>query len=125
MKQKVLFDTNIILLWSSKKLDRDAFILRFKGCRWAVSEITEMELLSYPQLSAAEEAVIRAFLKQCNIIRFNRNIKAKTVQIRKAVKLKLPDAIIAAAAVLSKSTLINNDSRLSKASYPGLFVETV
>jgi predicted nucleic acid-binding protein len=124
MKRKIVFDSNILISWSKKKLDRDLFILRFSGCKWIISEITEIELLSYSQISAQEENDIRKFLQECKIVRLSRTLKAETIRLRKSINRKLPDSVIAATAVLAKATLISNDTHLSKALYPGLLVET-
>jgi predicted nucleic acid-binding protein len=94
IKRIVVFDSNILIAWSKKKLDRDLFIRRFSGCKWIISEITEIELLSY------------------------------SIRLRRSTNRKLPDAVIAATAVLAKATLISNDLHLLKAAYPGLLVES-
>jgi predicted nucleic acid-binding protein len=123
MERKVVFDSNILIAWFKKKLDRDSFILLFSSCRWIISEITEIELLSYSEISAQEETDIRKFLRKCKIVRLSRTVKAETIRLRRAINRKLPDSVIAATAVLSKATLISNDLHLLKASYPGLIVE--
>jgi len=41
-------------------------------------------------------------------------VKQKTIQLRKNYRIKLPDAIIAASAIVNKTSLMSNDKQLSK-----------
>lgn len=77
-----------------------------------VSVITEMELLSYPALNAADEAAIRAFLHDVTILELNRDIKTSAIALRRQSRLKLPDAIIAATAQHLQAVLLTNDLKL-------------
>ena len=63
-----------------------------------VSIITEMELLSYPNLSQTEEQQVQNFLAQLLIVGIDDLIKDMAIVLRKQHRLKLPDAIIAATA---------------------------
>jgi predicted nucleic acid-binding protein len=79
-----------------------------------VSFITELELLSYKHLSAIEEAKINSFLKDAQIVDMSPPVKQKTVAIRRATGLKLPDSIIAASSVHMGLPLLTADSGFSK-----------
>jgi predicted nucleic acid-binding protein len=82
-----------------------------------------MELLSYPVLNAVDEAAIRDFLSDVTIVDLNREIKASAVALRRAHRLKLPDAIIAATAQYVRAVLLTNDLKLL--SLPMLAVRAV
>jgi predicted nucleic acid-binding protein len=86
--------------------------------QYAVSFITEMELLSYPLLSADEEAKVQAFLADVGIYELSREIKTAAIRLRRERGLKLPDAIICATAMQHNATLWSNDQKL--ANVPGL-----
>jgi predicted nucleic acid-binding protein len=81
-----------------------------------VSVITEIELLSYPNLDAKTEENIRSFLAQLKLINLNNAIKTKAIQLRREYKIKLPDAIIVATALILNIPLLSNDLRLNKIS---------
>jgi predicted nucleic acid-binding protein len=87
-----------------------------------VSFITEMELFVFPSLTPAAEQDIRNFLKIVTIIPLNENIKQEAIRIRRYGKprLKLPDAIIAATALVLDATLVTNDSTMLKQNWQGL-----
>ncbi|MBD3749263.1 MAG: type II toxin-antitoxin system VapC family toxin [Sphingobacteriales bacterium] len=64
-----------------------------------VSIITEIEILSFPQLNPQDKKILKKFLSECYIIDIDTNIKDLTIDIRSKHKTKLPDAVIAATAI--------------------------
>src|ERR1700728_1316405 len=97
-----LLDTNIVLYL----LGGDKVLAGILGTRTPhVSYITEMELLSSPKLSVAEEKVVKHFLDACFIVNMNQDIKHLAIQLRRKSGLKLPDSIIAATAEFSGLSL--------------------
>ncbi|WP_256678159.1 type II toxin-antitoxin system VapC family toxin [Fischerella major] len=75
--------------------------------------ITEIELLSYPNLRPDEETQIIDFLNKISVVSIDSDIKKLTISLRKQYKLRLPDAIIAATAQSLNATLLTNDVRLT------------
>ena len=75
----------------------------------SISIITMMELLSFPRLTNDEEAIIREYLKECNIIDINFDICERTILLRRNYKIKLPDAIVAATSMIYNAPLITAD----------------
>jgi predicted nucleic acid-binding protein len=86
----------------------------------AVSQITRMELLSFPKLEQQEESTILEFLKNCQVILLDVPIEKQATQLRRAHSCKLPDAIVAATAKNRQLTLLTRDQRLANifATYP-------
>jgi predicted nucleic acid-binding protein len=83
-----------------------------------------MEVLSDRKLSDNEVLELKGFLKkEFHCILFSRKIIGETIKFRRSCGGKLPDSLIAAAAVIHKLRLISNDGHLLKAAYPGLAVE--
>jgi predicted nucleic acid-binding protein len=74
--------------------------------------ISELELLAYPGLVPSEEQRIRAFLADIAVMELTQAIKDRAVDLRKRHSLKLPDAIVAATALILDATLLTNDQRL-------------
>lgn len=73
------------------------------------SVISEMELLSYSGITDAEENSIKLLLSECEEVALSTEIKEKTIELRKKYKTKLPDAIVAASAIVKGLPLITAD----------------
>jgi predicted nucleic acid-binding protein len=74
-----------------------------------ISVITEMELLSYKDLTDDDIIVIKELIKSCIVIELNQMIKENTIRIKKLNKIKLPDAIIASTSLFLNIPLITAD----------------
>ncbi|MBI4619302.1 MAG: type II toxin-antitoxin system VapC family toxin [Desulfobacterales bacterium] len=99
-----LLDTNTVLYLLA---DRLAYPLP-QG-EYFLSVITEIELLSYPSLTEDEEQKIQAFLEDIVLIELSKDIRSATIDLRRKTGLKLPDAIIAATAIVINAKLLTND----------------
>ena len=58
-----------------------------------------MEILGYQSVENSEEKFIQELLNLFKMIYIDREIADKVVEIRKKLRIKLPDAIIAATAI--------------------------
>ncbi|MDR2588748.1 MAG: PIN domain-containing protein, partial [Spirochaetales bacterium] len=65
-----------------------------------VSVITKLELLKSSDITPEEERQIFDFLKLIPVLPLNTLIENETVALSRVTKLKLPDAIIAATAIV-------------------------
>ncbi|GJM07642.1 MAG: tRNA(fMet)-specific endonuclease VapC [marine bacterium B5-7] len=103
-----ILDTNIVLYLLGGKLAQplpENFV-------YAVSFITEMELLSYPNLDENSEREINEFLSDILVLDLTKEIKIQAISLRQKYNIKLPDAIISATAVTNTATLLSNDKKL-------------
>ncbi len=105
-----LLDTNILLDLLGGKLDQGAL----PQGNLAVSFVTELELLSYPEIGEEDEKKIGKLLDETFIVNINQKIKVTAIDLRERYKLKLPDATVAATAVYLEADLVTNDRELSK-----------
>jgi predicted nucleic acid-binding protein len=112
-----LLDTNVALYLLGGRLAEP-----LPTGSYAVSVITEMELLAWPSLTRTEEKNVREFLDQLVICELTPSIQAKAVQLRREQHLKLPDAIVCATAIDFGVELWTNDTNLAKV--PGLTCRT-
>jgi predicted nucleic acid-binding protein len=71
--------------------------------------ISEIELLSFPNLSSNDKQLLKDFLSECYIVDIEPSIKELAIEIRSKTKLKLPDAIIAAVAIHYDMPLLTMD----------------
>lgn len=77
----------------------------------AVSVITEIELLSFPKLTASQEKEIRRMLAETiRTVGISDSVKRHAIGLRRDTKLKLPDAIITATAISEDAELWTADS---------------
>lgn len=105
---RYLLDTNIVLFI----LSGDETIARYLHQKdLFLSVISEIELLGYKSLSAAEEKSIRSFLSGFRIIYIDDAIKNEAVRLRKTYGLKLPDCIVAATAISLNLPFITADKQ--------------
>ena len=111
--ERFVIDTNIFILRANDRLVE----LLPRG-EIICSVITEIELLSFPELTSAEEALIRAALSKVAIYGIDQDIKEEAIRLRRQSRLKLPDAIIAATAICHDAVLVTNDVELHNT--PGL-----
>ncbi len=68
-----------------------------------------MEVLGFRFKKDEDEKKAAAFIHLSNVIRLSEAIEEATIRIRKQSKLRLPDSIIAATAVVEDLTLITRD----------------
>ena len=111
--ERFVIDTNIFILRIN---DRLAELLP-RG-EIICSVITEIELLSFPELTSSEETLIRAALAKVVIYGIDQDIKEEAIRLRRKSRLKLPDVIIAATAICHDAVLVTNDAELYNT--PGL-----
>ena len=98
-------DTNALIYL----LNGNSCMLPFLNKNLAFSVISEMELLSFSGITEAEENNIKALLNDCEEISFLKDVKEKAIELRKKYKTKLPDAIVAASAIVNNLPLITAD----------------
>mgnify|MGYP003620689340 CR=1 FL=1 len=104
---RIFVDTNIIL-YILKGKNRDlAELLQNKEVY--VSFISELELLSYGEITEEDQNKIRQFLNDCIIMDVNSEIKDITIKLRRKYKIKIPDAIILATSVFLNLTFLTAD----------------
>jgi predicted nucleic acid-binding protein len=95
---KYLVDTNIFIYHLNGERTATDWLLSHRK-EIAISFITKIEMLSYP-FSKEEEALVLEFLRQFELIYISDEIVATTIQLRRRRKIKTPDAIIAATALV-------------------------
>ncbi|MBK9273766.1 MAG: type II toxin-antitoxin system VapC family toxin [Flavobacteriales bacterium] len=77
--------------------------------RLFVSVVTEMECLSYPFRVRKDEMVVREFMRRCTVLGIEERIKEEAIVIRRDHGIKLPDAVIAATALVLGVPLLTAD----------------
>ena len=94
----VLLDSNIIIYLSKREIPL-SFLDQFD--EHYISIITYIEVLGYQFRDPKEEEFIREMLGVFSILYIDQTIANMAIKIRKEIRIKLPDAIIAATAKVS------------------------
>lgn len=103
-----MLDTNAVLYI----LNGDKALAELlNGEKLYVSIITEMELLSYRNITAKEKQQIKNFLADFIIVQIDDEIRDQTIEIKKSTHLKLPDSIIAATAIALDIPFVTSDKQ--------------
>jgi len=108
---KLFVDTNIcIYLLNDDHVVADLL----NGNQIYISFITEIELYAYHSKNASAKPILDDFIASVNVVNMNNVIKQKTIAVRRDYKLKLPDSIIAASALVENISYITSDKGFRK-----------
>ncbi len=102
---KLLLDTNIII-YALKGL---ADVRLYFDTKPYVSVVTEIEVLGVKDLSEKETKVRETAIEFCSVVSLSNKIKAKAIELKRSIKMPIPDAIIAATAIEESFTLVSAD----------------
>lgn len=107
-----LIDTNIAIDYLAKKIPTlgMAFMNSVIDNTPCISVITKIEILGY---NAPEEhyKLLTDFMDDSKVLDLNSFVVDESIEIRKKYKTKLPDAIIAATALVFDLTLITRNTK--------------
>lgn len=115
MGLRLLLDTNAIIALLNQNIElvkatdaaEDIFI----------SVVNELEFKSFTDLSLHDKELFDTFASMINIFDLRASdiiLKNKIIEIRNAYRLKLPDAIIAATAIVNNTVLVSADGDFEK-----------
>jgi predicted nucleic acid-binding protein len=107
-----LLDTNTVIDFFNAKLPMagKSFLMSIDETK--ISVITRIELFSSSKIPIDERVSLEAFVKQTKVYEtLNIDIINQTILIRQTHKTKLPDAIIAATALVHNLTIISRNTK--------------
>jgi predicted nucleic acid-binding protein len=117
-----LIDSNTLIEYVGKQLP-------ITGTLWlenlidsedgTLSIINWIEIFSYPAIEEEEKNRFEDLCERLVLLNVTFDIAERTALLRQKVKMKLPDAIIAATALVHRLTLVTNDTHDFK-NVPGL-----
>ncbi len=107
----ITLDTNVIIYYFQNHPQIIALIdrLRAKDESFIISAITELELLSLSGLTKDDVVRIGLWLNQIYILPVDSVVAHKAAELRRDYRLKAPDAIVAATAMLNGNKLVTRD----------------
>jgi len=110
MNDKLLLDTNVIIYYFNGIIT-DNRIDKILKESFNISIITKIEFLSWQKLrqDKALEKKALAFIAHANVYELTDNIADKVIEIRQQYKIKTPDAIIGATALVYGFDIVTNN----------------
>ena len=107
MGKRFLIDSNTLIEYLAKTLPTNGqlFVASIIDEEFNISFVNKIEVLGHP--SAGKE--ITEFINLANVFDVTTAIIDKTIEIRRAYKTKIPDALIAATALVYDLTLISRN----------------
>jgi tRNA(fMet)-specific endonuclease VapC len=113
MSGKYLLDTNAIVSLLQGNSNLVNLVVR---AEWVgISIISFIEFLAFPGLQDEDKSLFRQFIERIEVVPLtdaNTQLIESVLSFRKGQQLKLPDAIIAATALIQEAHLITADKRL-------------
>src|ERR1035438_5100556 len=103
MGKRYLIDTSAVIKYLNDDFPPEgtAYIDKALEDEQVISFISEIELQSWNPTNPKDLIVYLDFVKEAVIISIDPEIIKETIEIRKKQKLKIPDAIIAATAIVN------------------------
>ena len=107
-----LLDTNVVLDFMGKKLPVKSqfFVSEIIDDGINISAINKIELLGFSFV----EQIIIDFVSFAEVYPIDDETIDKTIELRKKYKINLPDAIIAATAIVHNFTLLTSDADFNR-----------
>jgi predicted nucleic acid-binding protein len=114
---KALFDTNILIDYLKGIEAAQAELGRYR--QRLISIVTWMEVQAGAR-NAEEADIIEMFLRDFQVVEVTREIARDAVEIRQASRIRLPDALIWAAARQESALLVTRNTKDFPADEPGI-----
>jgi len=108
MAGQYLIDTNSVIDYLDNKLPANGANLLDKE-ELDISVITRMELLAWPNAEEEQISVLSQFINSVVTRSLDEPVILKRIEIRKEYRIKLPDAIIAATALVYNLSLVTRN----------------
>ena len=110
MRIDFIADTNFLIYLH----EGDEIIKPFLNYNFGISFISEVELLGFKNITKSQELELKSLINDSYLMEWNNEIKNNTIAIRRKYSLKLPDAIIAATAIVHATPLVSADKSFSQ-----------
>jgi predicted nucleic acid-binding protein len=108
-----LLDTNVVIDAFAGREDsvRAITSARTAGLEWiGYSAVTRLEVIGFPGLIAADELGLRDLLDQFSEAPIDDAVIERAIEIRKSVRIKIPDALVAATALIYEANLVTRNT---------------
>jgi len=113
MGRKYLLDSNVVIDYMAELYPRKTltWLNEIINHEIITSVITKIEVLSYDPGKGDNYEILVEFFDAANILDLTGEVVTKTIEIRQKNRIKLPDAVIAASAIVNNLVLITRNVR--------------
>ncbi|HDO28020.1 MAG TPA: type II toxin-antitoxin system VapC family toxin [Bacteroidetes bacterium] len=110
-RQEYLIDTNVTIEYIGEALPEKALSMleSIIDRRFYISVINKIELLGFSDITENEEQKFKEFINAADVLELDEDIVNSTIEVRKKYKIKLPDSIIAATALVKNLAIITRN----------------
>lgn len=109
MGKEYLIDSNAIIDFCNGKLPEGGRNFFFSIEEPVISIITYIEVLGFSNIEEDEEDKLKEFVSISRTLSLNTRVALKAIEIKRNIRIKLPDAVIAATAFLFGLRLITRN----------------
>jgi predicted nucleic acid-binding protein len=96
----ILLDTNVVIYLHDNMLD-DSLIEKLRNSSLDTCNIIVAEILGYRRIDKEDARYFENLFSTMNNHLFNKEVTTKVIELRRTINIKLPDAIIAATALVN------------------------
>lgn len=113
MAERYLIDSSGVIKYLNKTFPVDGinFLNTILEQESVISFITEIELQSWEPPDRDDMEVYRLFVSKSIVLGIKQEIVNETIRIRRSYKIKLPDALIAATAIINEMVLVADNDK--------------
>lgn len=113
MGPQYLIDSNVIIDFLAERLPEPGMMRVSTAIDEAfhLSFVNQIEVLAYPFESEVERVKTEDFVRQATVFGISEALIERTIVIRRDYKIKLPDALIAATALVNGLSLLTRNER--------------
>lgn len=105
----MIFDTNVIIFISKNIIKVENLIS--PNIKPSISIITYIEALGYKFETTEDLLYMQQICSSCQLVNISDLIVLETINLRKKHRIKLPDAIIYATAIVENVPLLTNNTK--------------
>lgn len=111
MEPRFLIDTNILIHVFTQTLPNSLIekMNQIFQTSFIISIINKIEFLGWKEASPEEHRQAADFISNAQILPLDASIAEKTIELKREVKIKLPDAIIAATCIANDLDLLTRN----------------
>jgi predicted nucleic acid-binding protein len=109
MGQGFLMDTNVVIGYLSNQIPPLA-ASKIDQLPGIISVISRIELIGWYQASESQLNKLLPFIENAQVFNLTEEVIQQTIHIRQLYKIKLPDAIVGATAVVYNLTLLTRNT---------------
>ncbi|MEM6299016.1 MAG: type II toxin-antitoxin system VapC family toxin [Bacteroidota bacterium] len=113
MDKRYLVDTNIIIYYLNDEIPEESLpkVEEILSISFQGSTISRIEVLGWKGISEDLRQQITSFLSEATIFYVDADIEEGTIKIKQKHKIKTPDAVIAATALLNDCILVTRNEK--------------